>query len=205
MIRLLVDGIAFQPGQPATSLPWRELLGALANRADLQVLLLDRGRAPKQHRIELLPFPAYLARDCAADSLLIQQMADHFRADVFVSTAWTTPATTPAVLLLADWDGLPGPATSRRSLARETAIAHAQCFVCAGGQAASHLRALCPEIPDVSIRVAKPTVEDLCEQLVAEVARVHRAHTRGLYAAFLREWRRIRTLQASVDYSPKPA
>ena len=200
MIRVLVDGIAFQPGQPCPALPWRDVLQSLAGRADLQLQMLDRGGAPSLERVQLLPFPAYLKRDCAADSILIQQMAELFRVDVFVSTGWTTPLATPAVLVVAETERPQGQDHGRQALDRETALAFAQHYVCSGAQARATLRAAFPEIPEAAVRVAEPTAEALSETLATSIDVLHREQGLGRYKAFFAEWRRLRAVQASVDH-----
>jgi len=201
MIRFLVDGIAFQKGQPRPAVPWREVLQALALRAGLHGLMLDRGGAPVIDRIALLPFPTHLGRDCAADSLLIQQMAYLFGVDVFLSTGWTTPVATPAVVLVPAMEPPPPQRDrGRQQLEHETALAYAQHYLCIGEHTRSGLRAAFPEVPEHAIDVVEPEAEALSGALAAAIDRLHRDHGAGRYKAFLAEWQRLRTVQASVDH-----
>lgn len=201
MIRLLIDGVAFQPDRPAALPFWRPLIEALAQRIGLEVLLLDRGGAPAIERVTMLPFPAYLTQDCAADSLLIQRMCDLYRVDVFGSTGWTSPVATPAVMILSDPRDWLEHASDRHALERETALAFAYHHLCTSEQANAYLRALLPDLPPEAVTRVEPAAEKISGQMVKAIERLHCESRQGRYATFFEEWRRLREVQASVDYS----
>lgn len=199
MIRLLVDGVAFQKRQPAP--PWTGTLAHLARRADLSLLLLDRGHAPAIDGVRRLPFPAYLDREGPADSALIQQICDLHAVDVFASTGVTTPLATPTVLPLIE------PAFSTDDGAAltgeaEAALAFAQAYVCATTEIAAEVQAMFPQAPADHLYVAATAdPEKLAGQLAAAAACIQAESATGRYALFFSRWRHLRAVQASVDFS----
>jgi glycosyltransferase involved in cell wall biosynthesis len=101
--RLLIDGVVFQLSRPSIARIWTSLLPALIATPDLDVLILDRGGVPDIAGVKRVPFPTYtLERYHADDSALIQKICDHYKVDVFTSTYYTTPLTTPMFLLVYD-------------------------------------------------------------------------------------------------------
>jgi glycosyltransferase involved in cell wall biosynthesis len=96
------------------------------------VFLLDRGGAPTIDGIKRIPFPTYTHTANAADSGLIQKLCSQFAIDVFASTYYTTPLTTPSVLLV--YDMIPevfGFDVSHRIWKEKAlAITHAQQIIC---------------------------------------------------------------------------
>lgn len=133
MTVLLVDGIAFQ--LPDTSLHqiWNQILNAWAKESKFEkILLLDRGNAPEIDGISNVPFPSYHVEQAAADSALLQQLADHLGADVFTSTNGTTPMTLPMALLLPSVSQVEFDTEGNKKLRAENALAisYATKFVC---------------------------------------------------------------------------
>lgn len=102
MTRLLVDGVFFQINDTGIARVWRTVLKILAASGRFEIFFLDRGRAPKIEGLHYIPFPRHLFLHCAADSLLIQKICDHYKIDVFTSTYYTTPVSTPMVLMVYD-------------------------------------------------------------------------------------------------------
>jgi hypothetical protein len=193
VIRLLLDGVAFQRGGAAAT-KWRAVLGELILLPQLATTLLDRGNVPALAGVPRLPFPQYLARDTAADSVLIQQVCDLLKADVFLSTGATSPVATPAVAM--------GP-TEAEWHAEEVAIAFAfaQRYVCTSEHGHAQIKVACPAVPahclvhsSADAAAIASAIQRQAQQLVSEA----RA---GKYDEFLKEWSRIRRLQAAVDWA----
>ncbi len=101
-MRLVVDGVFFQLNSTGIARVWETILKILAQRDDLEIFMLDRGGVPKIDAITTIPFANYKAAPSAGDSILVQQVCDHLRADVFTSTYYTTPLSTPMVLMAYD-------------------------------------------------------------------------------------------------------
>ncbi len=101
--RLLIDGVFFQLTESGIGRVWASVLPALIADPSLDVLVLDRGGLPDIAGIQRIPFPTYThERYNADDSALIQKVCDRYEVDVFTSTYYTTPLTTPMFLLIYD-------------------------------------------------------------------------------------------------------
>jgi glycosyltransferase involved in cell wall biosynthesis len=207
-LRLLVDGIGCVEADEVAS-AWSALASSLLAHPAIEVWWLDRGRAPRVEGLRPVPFPRHRKGACAADSLLIQQVCDLHRVDVFVSTGWTTPVATPTLLVLdRAWDNgtREDPAAHARR-ERALALAFAQHVVCASEAVQAQLRRHHPERPSASItlaagdpaRGAAPGAAVLAAAVI-EGCRELRARSDNDSAAFFAEWRRLRELQASVDF-----
>lgn len=102
-MKILVDGVFFQLAKTGIARIWATVLPKLARYPDVQISLLDRGGAPKVPGINTIEFPSYkMDAGTAADSFLIERFAKLVGADVFVSTYYTTPISTPSVLMVYD-------------------------------------------------------------------------------------------------------
>lgn len=149
MIRLLVDGVFFQLNNTGIARVWRSVLELLATDRRFQIFFLDRGNAPAIESIKYIPFPVFYANNCPADSQLIQDVCDNFRIDVFTSSYYTTPISTPMLLMvydmipeLFDFDMSP-----RIWMEKVAAICYAQRYLCISENTRTDLLSFYPEIP----------------------------------------------------------
>ncbi len=101
-MKLLVDGVFFQLAGSGIARVWQSILPALAAIEDLEVLVLDRGNLPALAGVTRIPFPTYKDLYTADDSELIQRICDFYEVDVFTSTYYTTPLSTPMFLVVYD-------------------------------------------------------------------------------------------------------
>ena len=149
MIKLLVDGVFFQLSNSGIARVWRSILELLAEDERFQIYFLDRGKAPTISGINYIPFPSYKATDCPADSLLIQDICDFYQIDVFSSTYYSTPISTPMVLLVHDMipELFNFDLSHRDWMEKMTAICYAQRYLCVSENTRNDLLALYPEIP----------------------------------------------------------
>jgi glycosyltransferase involved in cell wall biosynthesis len=157
MSRLLVDGVFFQLNNTGIARVWQTVLTRLAQKGHYEILMLDRGSAPRIEGISLIPFPSYgLVQNTAADSLLIQKVCDHYHVDVFTTTYYTTPLRTPMVLML--YDMIPElfgfNLLQHDKMEKELSIAYAQRYVCISNQTLKDLLCFYPEIPTERVVVA---------------------------------------------------
>jgi len=164
MTRLLVDGVFFQINTTGIARVWRSILEILAASGRFEILFLDRGHAPKIEGMQYIPFPKKtLFAHCAADSSLIQKVCDLYRVDVFTSTYYTSPISTPMVLMV--YDMIPElfefDLTQRAWMEKETAISYAQRYLCISYNTRKDLLAFYPEIPDEMVKVAHCGVDDV--------------------------------------------
>ncbi|GAB1543055.1 hypothetical protein NUACC21_57290 [Scytonema sp. NUACC21] len=102
--KIIVDGVCFQLAQTSITKTWKYLLQEWANCEFAKYLtVIDRdGTAPKIPGIKYYNLP-----DCDYDNTnterqMLQQICDEEGADVFISTYYTTPITTPWVLMVYD-------------------------------------------------------------------------------------------------------
>lgn len=164
MTRLLVDGIFFQLSNSGIARVWRSILGMLAARKDFEVFFLDRGRAPQIEGVEYIPFPEIHQQFAytAADSLLIQKVCDQYNIDVFTSTYYTTPVSTPMLLMV--YDMIPelfGFDLSQRAwMEKDVAISYAQNYLCISHNTRSDLLTFYPEIRPEKAVVAHCGVDE---------------------------------------------
>src|ERR1700722_19760234 len=132
MIRLLIDGVFFQLSDSGIARVWRSVLGLLARSPRFEIYMLDRGNAPNVEGVTRIPFPTYHYGHCPSDSMLIQKLCAHVRADAFTSTYFTTPIDTPMLLMVHDMipEMFAFDLSERAWMEKESAIAYAQRYMC---------------------------------------------------------------------------
>jgi glycosyltransferase involved in cell wall biosynthesis len=99
--KVVIDGVFFQLFNTGIARVWQSLLEewASTNFAD-EIIVLDRaGTAPVIQGISYQPTPRYNYDDIDADRVLLQQLCDKLGAQVFISTYYTTPLSTPSVFM----------------------------------------------------------------------------------------------------------
>lgn len=162
MTRLLVDGVFFQINNTGIARVWRSILEILVASGRFEIFFLDRGQAPEIQGIKYIPFPKNHFIHCAADSLLIQKVCDQYKIDVFTSTYYTTPVSTPMVLMIHDMipELFDFDLTQRAWMEKDTAIAYAQRYLCVSNSTRNDLLVFYPEIPSEMVKVAYNGVDD---------------------------------------------
>lgn len=179
-MKLLLDGIVFQArSDPTDDLVrartfWSGLIRALVQILDLQIVVLDRGGMAAFDDVEAIPFPSHDGRYNAADSELLQKVADLIGAEVFMSTGWTTPLRLPSLLILGQTEADETPGAER---------AMAEAF--------SRQRLLL-NLSDQAVDVMARAVHDHLAAILA-------CRTTGLYEDFFDRWSSLRLLHVSVE------
>lgn len=202
-LKVLVDGAVFsEPVSPYVAM-WKDVLSELASRHSL--VILDRGNTPILSGAMRIPFPAYYGKDTAADSALIQELCALYKAEVFVSTGYTSPLSTPSLLFLGDApESVPELTDNRWAMEKELAIHFARSLVCASDRVRDDLVARYPRLRRSQIGVIEARRENERSTPAAEIERrllaMRDAHQRGVYDAFLARWSELRTIQAAVDF-----
>ena len=155
-VHLVVDGVFFQRSQSGIARVWASVLPILARRSDLSVTLLNRGNAPKIEGVSQFDFPSWSARFTADDSLLIERICKHLGADVFTSTYFTTPVSTPMFLLLHDMipELFGFELNDKEWMEKQLAITYARDIICVSNNTRRDLSYFYPSIPDESVQVA---------------------------------------------------
>ena len=167
MIRFLLDGVFFQLNNTGIARVWRSVLEHLAKDERFEIYVLDRGNAPALEGVEFIPFPTFLVNHCAADSRLIQDICDQYKIDVFSSSYYTTPISTPMLLMV--YDMIPElfdfDMSHRIWMEKVASICYAQRYLCISENTRNDLLSLYPEIPPshasmahcgVDVRVFRP-------------------------------------------------
>jgi GT2 family glycosyltransferase len=210
-LRVLVDGIEWSAAAAADG-AWARLATALARDVGVEFWWLDRGQAPELEGLRRIPFPGHRKGACAADSLLVQKVCDLKGIDVFLSTGVSTPVATPTLMIIDARDrdhdvnaDSAAPALRERELAR----AFARGFLCTSEAARDALLRHRPAPPPAAIRVLagsntaprQPAATGWSSEPLLAAGRELRAQRPArACAAFFAEWRRLRELQASIDF-----
>ena len=156
-MKLLVDGVFFQLNSSGIARVWRSILPYVAAEQGMEVFMLDRGNAPAIDGVTLLPFPSRkLSEHSACDSALIQRMCDFHKIDIFTSTYYTTPLSTPMLLMV--YDMIPElfgfDLTQRAWMDKELAISFARRHLCISANTREDLLAFYPEIDPATTTVS---------------------------------------------------
>ncbi|NEP62224.1 MAG: glycosyltransferase [Symploca sp. SIO2G7] len=101
---VLIDGVFFQLYNTGIARVWYSLLEEWSkNGFAKHLIVLDRvNTAPKIPGIRYLSVPAYDYSTTDTDREMLQQVCDQEAADLFVSTYYTTPLSTPSVFMAYD-------------------------------------------------------------------------------------------------------
>ena len=160
-MRLLVDGVFFQLASSGIARVWASVLPRLAGRNRFDVFVLDRGGLPEISGITRIPFPSYTDRYTADDSFLIQKMCDFLSIDVFTSTYYTSPVSTPMVLMV--YDMIPElfefDMKERFWREKQIAISFARKFISISRSTRSDLLRFYSELDEEDVTVAYPGVD----------------------------------------------
>jgi glycosyltransferase involved in cell wall biosynthesis len=83
---------------------WRKLLEEWQkSNFSKHIIVIDRGNtAPKINGIFYYSMPLYDYREKALESERLQSVCEQFNADLFISTYYTTPLSTPSILMIHD-------------------------------------------------------------------------------------------------------
>jgi glycosyltransferase involved in cell wall biosynthesis len=101
---IVVDGVFFQLYNTGIARVWESLLREwLKIQIGKNIILLDRaGTAPIIPGIRTRKIPAFDVNNLDADRQMLQQVCDEENADIFTSTYYTTPISTPLTLVIYD-------------------------------------------------------------------------------------------------------
>jgi glycosyltransferase involved in cell wall biosynthesis len=155
--KVVIDGVFFQMYQTGIARVWKTLLEQwAANGFAKHIVVLDRQKtAPYITGVRTRSMDVYDYNRTDKDRYTLQTVCDEERADVFISTYYTTPVTTPSVFMAHDmipelfgWD-------VRHPMWREKhyGIRHASAFVCVSTQTKRDLMRFFPDIPSERITV----------------------------------------------------
>ncbi len=140
---ICIDSVFFQLYKTGIARVWRSILEEWA-KSDFAkyIVILDRGgTAPKIPGIRYRSIPLYSYAATDADHEMLQQVCDEEGADLFISTYYTTPISTPSVFMAYDMIPEVLGADFNEPMWREKhhAIGHASAYVSISENTASDL------------------------------------------------------------------
>jgi glycosyltransferase involved in cell wall biosynthesis len=164
-LNIVVDGVFFQLYQTGIARVWQSLLEEWANNDfGKHIVVLDRaGTAPKVAGIRYRTIQKYDYENTDRDREILQQVCDEVNADVFISSYYTTPLTTPSVFMAYDmipevfgWD-LSNPMWQEKHYG----IQHASAYITISENTAKDLVKLFPDINSQAVKVAHCGVQSV--------------------------------------------
>jgi len=163
-IKVAVDGIFFQLYKTGIARVWTSLLEEWAvNGFAKNIIVLDRGKtAPKVAGVLYRTIPLYDYNDTDSDRQMLQQVCDEEGADLFISTYYTTPITTPSVFMAHDMIPEVLGANLNEPMWREKhyGIRHASSFISVSENTAQDLLRYFPTISPSLVTVAYCGIRD---------------------------------------------
>ncbi|CAK0769444.1 alpha-1, 2-mannosyltransferase/rhamnosyltransferase [Gammaproteobacteria bacterium] len=101
---MVIDAVCFQMSQTGIARVWRSLLSEwVVTDFGRRLIVLDRaGTAPRLEGLRYIDVPRYDFDSAADDRAMLQRVCDEENAALFVSSYYTTPMTTPSVLMIHD-------------------------------------------------------------------------------------------------------
>src|SRR5262249_37297965 len=123
--RVVVDLVFFQIARTGIARVWEALLREwVAMGHGDRVTVLDRGdTAPRIPGLKYHPLPRYDYTQTGQDAKLVEGVCDRVGAELFLSSYYTTPLTTPSVFLAYDMIPEAYSATGDNPMWREKAYA----------------------------------------------------------------------------------
>ncbi len=165
--KILIDGVFFQRYKTGIARVWRTLLEEWSTTEFAQYLvLLDRaGTAPTIPNIRTRRIPPHDYNRLEDDRALLQELCDEEGADLFVSTYYSRPLSTPSVLMVHDM--IPEVAASHDPRAtleepmwqeKHEAIQQASAYIAVSKNTAHDLLTFFPDIQPSQVTIAKEGV-----------------------------------------------
>ncbi|HIK09058.1 MAG TPA: glycosyltransferase family 4 protein, partial [Oscillatoriaceae cyanobacterium M33_DOE_052] len=155
---ILIDGVFFQLYNTGIARVWRSLLQEWSNQEFAKhIVVLDRvGTAPKMPGIRYRTIPAYDYDNTDVDKQMLQEICDEEGADLFISTYYTTPISTPSVFMAYDMipEVLGSDFTQPMWREKHYGIEHASAYISISENTARDLAKFFPNIDPDTIKVA---------------------------------------------------
>jgi glycosyltransferase involved in cell wall biosynthesis len=155
---ILIDGVFFQLYKTGIARVWKSLLEQWANTDFAnQILVLDRANtAPKINGIRYRTIQEYNYNNTEADKRMLQQICNEEKAELFISSYYTTPLTTPSVFMAYDMipEVLGGNLNEPMWQEKHKGINHALGYIAISHNTAQDLTKFFPQIKAESVTVA---------------------------------------------------
>jgi glycosyltransferase involved in cell wall biosynthesis len=160
---IVIDGVFFQRYKTGIARVWKSLLQEWAETEFRHhLVVLDRaGTAPEIAGIRYVSIASHDENAPDADRAMLQQTCDQLEADLFISTYFTTPLTTPSVLLVYDMILEVVRESSNHPTVRDKrqAVQHASDYLAISQNTARDLEKFFPEGLNNTVKVAYCGVE----------------------------------------------
>lgn len=156
--KIIIDGVFFQIRDTGIARVWKSLLEVWSTKDFAQqIIVLDReGTTPKIPGIKYYQIPEYNYDKVEEDRQLLQNICDQENADLFISTYYTTPLTTPSVFM--GYDMIPEQLgldlTTPMWREKHHGIKHASAYITISANTAQDLVRFFPDIKPDKITVA---------------------------------------------------
>ena len=170
--KVIVDGVFFQIHNTGIARVWKSLLEEWAGTDFAkQILVLDRvGTCPKIPGIQYLRVPAYDYNKTTDDRRMLQLICDAEKADLFISTYYTTPLSTPSIFMAYDMIPEVMGANLNSPMWREKqyGIKHATAYITISENTARDLLKCFPDIPSDTVTVAPCGIQPVFSPATSE-------------------------------------
>ena len=155
---IVIDGVFFQLYRTGIARVWRSLLEewAVSNFAECIVVFDRADTAPKIPGIKYRTISPYDYNATDVDREMLQQVCDEEGADLFISTYYTTPLSTPSVFMAYDMipEVLGGNFDEPMWQEKHRGIHHASSYIAISQNTACDLVKFFPQIPSTLVTVA---------------------------------------------------
>lgn len=162
---IIIDGVFFQRYQTGIARVWKSLLEQWSNSCFARnLIILDRGgTAPKITGIYYKNTPLHDYQNLEQDQIMLQEICDEEGADLFISTYYTTPISTPSVFM--GYDMIPellgGDLNEPMWREKHNGIQHASAYITISQNTAKDLMNCFSDISSEQVTVAYCGVESL--------------------------------------------
>jgi glycosyltransferase involved in cell wall biosynthesis len=164
-LKIAIDGVFFQIGSSGIARVWNSLLQEWVKSGfNKHLMVLDRDKtAPQIPGINYQLIHRYEEQNAAQDSFQLQEICDRYHIDLFMSTYYTTPISTPGILLIHDMipEVIGADLSSYMWQEKNCAICYASKYITISENTASDLRHFYPQIDPNNITVALNGVDSL--------------------------------------------
>ncbi len=156
--KIIIDGVMFQIHDSGITRVWSSLIAEWATQSfSKHIVVLDRnGTAPKIAGINYRQVAAYDYSNTEADRDILQQICDEEQADLFISTYYTTPRSTPSVFMAYDMipEVMGANLANQMWIEKHHGIRHASAYIAISENTARDLVKCFPDISPGSVTVA---------------------------------------------------
>ncbi|TRU33840.1 MAG: glycosyltransferase [Microcystis aeruginosa Ma_MB_F_20061100_S20] len=165
---IVIDGVIFQIDQGKLARVWSSILEHWSQlELSQHIVILDRNNsAPRWEKFKYWPAESYDYNCTGKDARKIQTICDRLQANLFISTFYTSPLSTPSLLLLAsDFPEKNG--NLPVDLEKHYAILSASRIIAFSSDIAQNLRRLYPKITPEKIDIIE--IAEVNQKIAAEI------------------------------------